>query len=671
MQSDRGDAIALPPGMDRSASHVEWQQALAAYVEPLAVGRRVAVFGDASAALGAQLAELGARSVFVWDPDADRARREADLAPHGVIVRPLFSGADAGPQRGAFDLAIVADLTLFDDVDTVLARVRRLVGDDGAALVAVPNRDGDPDKLDYYELFDRVARQFEHVTMIAQLPFRGVALAELGGEEGDPTAVTVDMQLGDRDRAPDAFVALASQGGVLLDPYAIIELPTTASDGGVVDEAMRVALEEARLRIPLLEASLQAMHERAARAEHAQGLLAEREAQVASLIEQLERSQAGLEVGRLASSELEAVLLRAERAEALLERAQAGLDAGRLVSAKLGDVALRAERAEALLEQARAGLDAGRLVSAKLGDVALRAERAEALLEQARAGLDAGRLVSAKLGDVVLQAERAEAALERAQAELEAARVESSKLEDVALGGERAQKAVAVLESELARVHDAHAVELARYEEALRDRGRTTRALEAEVARRDRMVEDLVGALQESAVAVEPAASQGEGVGGVAPQGGLERALPTAEDLAAAPERDSLAEENIHLRGRLDALALDLARREGDAQAMAWTIVELERRLETATVPSVAEVAPAQPVIADAADRLGAALDEVDVLRQALAQEHDARIRAESGDALAQALAEVQRQAALLDELRESVTLEGFRPTAPAEPRDT
>ena len=115
-------------------------------------------------------------------------------------------------------------------------------------------------------------------------------------------------------------------------------------------------------------------------------------------------------------------------------------------------------------------------------------------------------------------------------------------------------------------------------ERTLRERAQVIRELEAELARRDRLVRDLASALEE-------ASSGGE---------------------AAT------------LRAKLDALALDLARREGEAQAAEWTNQELERQLAGARAAG------------DAPARLAAVLDELDALRIALVQEHEARVRAES-----------------------------------------
>jgi hypothetical protein len=95
-------------------------------------------------------------------------------------------------------------------------------------------------------------------------------------------------------------------------------------------------------------------------------------------------------------------------------------------------------------------------------------------------------------------------------------------------------------------------------------------------------------------------------------------------------------EESTRLRARLDAMALELARREGDAQATAWKVAELERRLAEATSgaaapsSSVTSSSPSSPSSSPTrSQELTAALDQIDALRSALTQEHEQRMRAE------------------------------------------
>src|ERR1700722_12232274 len=133
--------------------------AIGVYAEPLVRGRRVVVVGDASEGLGGRLIELGARTVHVFDPDGDRAAAARDT--RGLIVRELPAG-EFDVRDGAFDVALVPDLGAADARGDLLARVRRLLGRGGAALVG--GGVGSAERgVDYYALYDRVALQFSHV----------------------------------------------------------------------------------------------------------------------------------------------------------------------------------------------------------------------------------------------------------------------------------------------------------------------------------------------------------------------------------------------------------------------------------------------------------------------------------------------------------------------------
>jgi hypothetical protein len=89
------------------------------------------------------------------------------------------------------------------------------------------------------------------------------------------------------------------------------------------------------------------------------------------------------------------------------------------------------------------------------------------------------------------------------------------------------------------------------------------------------------------------------------------------------------------LRAKLDGLAVELARRHSELEASKWRVAELEQKLAQ----------PQQP-----AEKSSDLAHEVDALRKALAQEHEARVRAESGEELAHARAELQKQAVLLSQ---------------------
>jgi hypothetical protein len=524
-----------PVRMDSSAPRVHPQHALAVYAESLTAGARVALFGDSSVGLAERVVGQGAHEVQVWDPDFARARAEVERAPRGVNVH-AYSNQDVAVRE--VDLAIVADLGLFGDVSGLIGRLRRMVGQDGVAIIAARSaeisREDGVRAFDYYELFDLVAAEFQSVRMVAQLSFFGVALVELGDQD-ESTGVNVDTQLGESGRAPEAFVVVASQRDARLDAYSIVELPSPPrpeSDDGE-------ALAQAQLRAAWLTSQLQDLRTEMARTERSMGA-------VPALEESLR--------GRAARAvELEKAL--AERGRELAE--------------------LSSE-----VEEMRAAAAAGRVAAVQVEELALRAERAE----------------------------------RRSQA----------------------------LEQELAKAADAQSRELVRLEEVLRERAKGARVLEIEVARGEQMVRDLVATLDE--VQGAPARSPAE----TEPEEG------STEGMRADGSR-ALTDENARLQAQLDALALDLARREGDAQATAWQIAELERQLAQVTHERDERLAQEREPEANSASpldrQLAQRLDELDALRKALAQEHEARIRAESGEELARARAEIERQAVLMQQL--------------------
>jgi hypothetical protein len=549
--------------MDSNATGVHPQHALAVYAESLTAGARVAVFGDASLGLAARLVERGARAVHLWDPDADRARSEAERTPRGVAIHAY---AEHEPDLRPIDLAIIADLGLFADPSAIVRRVRRMVGEEGVAIIGARSTEAGQEpssslrqprshSFDYYDLFDLVAPEFESVRMVAQLPFYGVALVELGDEDEAP-GVTVDTQLGESGRAPEGFVVVASQRGARLEPYTIVQLAAVAvrtERGEGTDEAV------------------------------ASGLALERERQLSAL-----EAARGADRDALAQAQLRTELLVGQL-EDLRRRLAEGERAAESVAAL--EETLRARSAHALeLEKSYAARNR------ELAELSSE-------VEEMRAAAEAGRIAAAQV-------------------------------EEVALRSDRAERRVAALEQELAKGGDTQSKELADLEGVLRERAHAVRSLEVELARREQMVRDLVGTLEELEVRAAPPP----------PDAAAQPAAPQGADDGDAMH--GLGEENARLRAQLDALALDLARREGEAQATAWQLTELERRLAQAAESST----PATPV--QGSDRrLTHALDQLDALRAALAQEHEARTSAESGEALARAHAEIQRQAVLMEQL--------------------
>jgi hypothetical protein len=119
----------------------------------------------------------------------------------------------------------------------------------------------------------------------------------------------------------------------------------------------------------------------------------------------------------------------------------------------------------------------------------------------------------------------------------------------------------------------------------------------------------------------------------------------------ASPVVPGVAPEEVaRLRRKLDELALEVARREGELVAQAWRITELENEKARLAASKHVGATTAGPVASSS--ELARLRDELDALRQALTQEHAARIAAESGEELSRARAELARQAALLEQIK-------------------
>lgn len=661
----------MPETPPQRATSIHALHALSVYAEPLATGRRVVIVGDASLGLGERLATIGARIVHVYDPDAERARHAAAQGVRGVTIRELPPG-DFDVREGAFDLAIVPDLAAVPDPAALVVRLRRLLGNHGAAILAARNaeaargRDGETREaraLDYYELFDLASLQFASVRMIGQMPFRGVAIVELG-ETSEDLAVSVDTQLAAAGEAPELFIALAGQRDVRLEPYAIIQLPPeerVAPPAPVVDtkaaarqadlERTRLALSEATLRAELLSSQL----------DEARGALT-----------------------KLAAEEVRANVRDGEHASSLAEQATRL----REVESRAGDNHVRAERLtqeiKKLEEELQRQRDRNFRLTRDVEDEKKARTKAEVELGMVRKSPELGiaRERVTYLEEALRSADEVANALQSRLAELEtlaAVRVEQLALlaseveslreaaelapavqaaaskEIAAILGraERAEQRAATVEREM--VHAApetNAAEVGDLEAALRERAHAIHALEHELVRRERMVHELLAALEElrelpaNAAATEASASREEIEGLAREIAARDQALRVA---AAASEQ--VARKNAELREKLDALALEAARREGDVQSTAWRIAELEQQLESANAvsPHSAEQPAARG--GDADPRLADALEQIGVLQQALSQEHDALRRAEAGEELSRARAELQRQATLIEQL--------------------
>lgn len=665
---------------------------IAPYLEPVVRGRRVAIFGDATRPLGPALLERGARLVHVYDPDAARVAEVLALrgSSRTLMTAPLPEG-DVAVRDGAFDAVVVPDLTIFDPVDAIVAQARRLVASHGHAVFASPNPEALPEGLEppsqgllsYYELYDVIALQFPEVRMLGQAPFAGYVIADFA-PEGEPDVV-VDTSLVEREaQEPRWFLALGTQQPRRLDPYTIIQVPGGVGDGGVVDAAGRrklqervasleKALEEAKSAVPIvprvpavnerveaLEASLREKEEALRRAEGRAGdnhVRAGRlEGKVRDLEEELrhqrdrafrlsneleeekkQRTKADLELRMVrsksemppAKDEGASGAVEAERLERALEQAN---DQIAKLESELAAARTRLAETERSLASSRDELDD--LIAAKT-----QAEARVIELKREVAGRDA-RIeeldsivvdLQEATGDAELEQalEQARIALSTAQTELETVRTEREDLADslrvVTRARDDARALVQARERELVQarqqleqaprtvvdstaLEEAHRQrdealasvetmrgeqerEIGALERTLRDRGREIQRLRGVIAHHERLVRELVVRLE------EPGGAQTD-----------------------------VSETEGAWRQRHAELSAAFARQEGELQNARWKVAELEHKVrdQDATVDTSSQTTELEHA-------LFAAQNELDALRQALAAERDARLRAENG----------------------------------------
>lgn len=545
--------------------------ALLVYAEPLASGAHAVVIGDSESSLVERLLDVGARSVHVLDPDRERAERAIASAPRGVTVRAFVPSIDV--RDGVFDLAVVTDLSLLEDPRGTIALLRRAVAprgavvamgrarvDVGPAVEAFSSALG-PATLDYEELYELFAAEFEDVGLVGVVPFQGVVFAELGSADEAP-AVSVDTRLVAPD-PPSIFVAVATGTDERgrrrheLDSYAIVQVPE--DEDRLPREAvgaLEAAFGAATLKADLLSTQADELRQ--------QLVLADM--RLVEAAAQMDRSAAERDAALTRAMELEAVLTASQQAMATLER--------RLLEAERGCL----ERDDRI-----AGL------SAELH--ARRAAEAEAPLTANVVGV----------------------------------------VEELTIRADKAEAELAVANGELAHIADVHGAETAAFEAQLSERARVIATLEKELVRREQLVRELVASLEE--------AREGTAGGPV-----FEAAAPLSTPVRRPTAPDPAhAEEVVRLRSKLDELAAEIARREGELTARGWRIAELENE-------RAAPAAKERPADADAA--LRSAYDELDALRQALAQEHAARVAAESGEELARARSELAGKEALLEQMR-------------------
>lgn len=538
---------------DSESPYVEHANALVAFAQDLVADARVMVVGPATSSVADQLLELDARLVHVYDPVLDFGDLAAMPERRGVKLLPL-PRAEFEVREGAYDVAIIDRFGSLLDPAATLARVRRAVGVDGVVIVDAANMAAedvaDPVRaFDYYDLFDMVALQFEHVRMVAVLPLVGMTFAELGGD-ADVDSVSVDTSLAGDRTEPSRFVVVASQRAVDIEPYAIVEIPGDSRIARPPPESLsRAQIAQATLRADLSQAQLDRERDRIRALE---ARLAERDAEV----KRLQSGVLELEPRVADDHQLEALEVELESERSLRRELERQLERSRPKA-----TSATTERVQLLERELATTIEQHDLWKGRADE----AERAVAQLD-ARC-----RALETDLGE---SADALAASMSRVS-ELEAS--------------------LATLEREVGVALGPAEDELHKLETQLRERAHYVRELEREIERRGALVRDLMIHL-----AMHEDASGHAAAGAPPPD-----ASPASND----------AQIEV-LRRKLDELAMENARYAADLQASKWQLAIVERKL--------AEAGTSAPP-----DEVVALQQERDALRQALAQEHQARLEAE------------------------------------------
>ncbi len=539
--------------------------ALAAHGESLFAGKRVLVLGSALSRLPEALVERGARLVEVRDTNAERVAAAAVRNPSRRISFAALGAGELAPREGSYGLAIVENFGLIAERRALLTSLRRAVGLDGAVYVASPNPSAPHALLptadaarspEYYELFDLVGEEFEHVRMLGLAPLVGYAVADFGAEE---PSVTLDSGfLPGGSEEPDWFVALASQEALDCDELTWVQLPAAdvlTRTARPPTDSREGAVERTSTR-PRAEPAVQShAPEASARAERA---LAEAEARVAALEQALELERRRSSQG--AEEELVQWKARARAAESRARDVETALENARRESASHGArAASSAEQAEGRAatlaterEQLRAVLATSEakgaafvrecqqlrdaLAASEAKGTTVAAERQQlrdalaaseakgatvaAERERLREALDASERKAKALGaerDALRDAgQRFESELTKERARARAAAERAERAEATLAAASETERRAGTLDAELARLRSELAEleglrevasEVGNLEGALAERGARIRALEGELAEAERFGRELIGevkALREEVQAGRP-----------------------------------------------------------------------------------------------------------------------------------------------------------------------
>ncbi|MCB9635083.1 MAG: hypothetical protein H6721_23400 [Sandaracinus sp.] len=229
-----------------------------------------------------------AESVRVLDTSGRGRRRRG-----GALRVSSFRPGPIDLGEATFDLAVVAEVAVLDELAPRLQDLARAVGDDGIVVAGTLADDGR-----YDVLRDVLADACGAVRVVGQACFRGVALADLSNDVAE--AVVVDGTLVGESGIERVY-AIGAEELPDLDPYLVVQLP-----GELPAAVLTTAVE--------LEAPREEKTEKTAILEEA---LVGRSREADALREALERAESRLEQlqGRLVGTESELAEARASLRE--------------------------------------------------------------------------------------------------------------------------------------------------------------------------------------------------------------------------------------------------------------------------------------------------------------------------------------------------------------------
>ncbi len=197
--------------------------ALTVWLEELVTGRRVLWIGDPSTGAADRLAAF-AHSVRVLDTTGRGRSRDK-----GTARVSRYGSIEDLADVGRFDLAVVPDVSVFEDFAIAAARLADCLGD--GLLLAGCDVGDDPDRA-YGELGGELREAFREVRMLAEGGFHASGLVDL---EADGTEVVVDDSLlGEETEPVRRFLALAADEVPPIAGHMLVQVP-----GGTTAPAVR------------------------------------------------------------------------------------------------------------------------------------------------------------------------------------------------------------------------------------------------------------------------------------------------------------------------------------------------------------------------------------------------------------------------------------------------